>query len=117
VGNQPAGAEGLFRALDVPLELVASSATWGVEKPDPAFFRRISEELSLPASAVAYVGDRVDNDVEPAAAAGLAAVFIRRGPWAWIQAGRADPPAAWLVVDSLEELPARLQQLARGPEA
>jgi phosphoglycolate phosphatase-like HAD superfamily hydrolase len=44
-------------------------------------------------------------------------LLIRRGPWAWIQAGRADPPAAWLVIDSLQELPARLQQLARGPEA
>jgi FMN phosphatase YigB (HAD superfamily) len=112
VGNQPARAEGLFRALDVPLELVASSATWGVEKPDPLFFRGIGEELDLPPGEVAYVGDRVDNDVAPAAAAGLFAVFIRRGPWAWIQAGTDDPQSASLVIGTLEELPARLARLA-----
>ena len=40
-GNQPASTETLLRAMDVPLALVASSQTWGVEKPDPAFFARI----------------------------------------------------------------------------
>ena len=109
-GNQPAQAEALFHALDVPLDLVASSATWGVEKPDPVFFRRIVDELGLAAGEVAYVGDRVDNDVTPARAAGLVAVFLRRGPWAWIQAGRDDPPDASLVVPSLAELPGRLAE-------
>ena len=49
VGNQPARAEALFRELNVPLEFVASSATCGVEKPDPRFFERIADELRLPA--------------------------------------------------------------------
>ena len=30
---------------------------------------------------VAYVGDRVDNDVVPSSAAGMRAVWLRRGPW------------------------------------
>jgi FMN phosphatase YigB (HAD superfamily) len=108
-GNQPTETEAVLRALDVPLELVASSESWGVHKPDPAFFERIAAELRLDPAEIAYVGDRVDNDVAPAAAAGMSAIFIRRGPWAIIQAGRESPPeAASAVIESLTELPAIL---------
>jgi len=111
VGNQPTRTEAVIRALPVPLEFVASSASWQVRKPSPAFFERIVAELGLPPQAIAYVGDRVDNDVEPAAAAGLRSVFVRRGPWGWIQAGESDPPAAAIVVDSLAALPEALERL------
>jgi len=77
-----------------------------VTKPDAAFFARISDELDLGPADIAYVGDRIDNDVEPAARAGMRAIWIRRGPWAWIQAGRDVPVEAAAAIDSLEELPA-----------
>jgi HAD superfamily hydrolase (TIGR01549 family) len=109
--NQPATTEALLAQLDVELDLAVSSETWGLHKPDPAFFARIAEELALPPSDIAYVGDRPDNDVEPAAAAGMAAVFIRRGPWAWIQAGRENPPGAAATIENLGELPAALATL------
>jgi len=109
--NQPTRIEALFNSLGLPLDLVAASETWGLHKPDPAFFARIVAELGLPAQEIAYVGDRIDNDVEPAAAAGMAAIFIRRGPWGWIQAGRSDPPAAAATIESLAELPAALARL------
>ncbi len=111
VGNQPVRAEAALSALGLPIDLLASSASWGVEKPDPRFFERISTELELPTADIAYVGDRLDNDVRPAAAAGMRAIFIRRGPWAWIQAPVDDPPEASLTVNSLEELPAALSRL------
>ena len=111
VGNQPARAEAALAALGLPIDLMASSASWGVEKPDPRFFKRIATELDLPAADIAYVGDRLDNDVRPAAAAGMRAIFIRRGPWAWIQAPADDPPEASLTVNSLEELPSALARL------
>ncbi|HKQ17730.1 MAG TPA: HAD family hydrolase, partial [Solirubrobacterales bacterium] len=91
-------------------------AAWGLHKPDPAFFSRVAAELGLPPEEIAYVGDRVDNDVRPAKAAGMLAVFVRRGPWGWIQAGREDPPEADLVVASLAELPERLGPADGGPE-
>jgi len=109
--NQPTRIEALFNSLGLPLDLVAASETWGLHKPDPAFFARIVAELGLPAQEIAYVGDRLDNDVEPAAAAGMAAIFIRRGPWGWIQAGRSDPPAAAATIESLAELPEALARL------
>jgi FMN phosphatase YigB (HAD superfamily) len=111
VGNQPSRAEAVFTGLGLSLDFVASSASWGLAKPDPAFFARIATELGLPPAEIAYVGDRVDNDVRPAAEAGMAAIFIRRGPWGWIQAGRDDPPAATATIDRLDELPAVLARL------
>ena len=111
VGNQPARAEAALSGLGLPIDLVASSDSWGVEKPNPRFFERVATELDLPAADIAYVGDRLDNDVRPAAAAGMRAIFIRRGPWAWIQAPSDDPPEASLTVNSLEELPAALTRL------
>jgi HAD superfamily hydrolase (TIGR01549 family) len=111
VGNQPARAEAALSGLGLPLDFLASSAAWGVEKPDLRFFERIATELGLPAAEIAYVGDRLDNDVRPAAAAGMQAIFVRRGPWAWIQAPVDDPPEAALTVNSLAELPEALSRL------
>ena len=98
VGNTLTEAEDLLREH---VDLVGSSARWGVEKPAPGFFDRIVAECDLEAREIAYVGDRVDNDVEPALAAGMVAVHVRRGPWGHLH----EPPAAALQVSSLAELP------------
>jgi HAD superfamily hydrolase (TIGR01662 family) len=109
--NQPTRIEALFNDLGLELDFVAASETWGVHKPDPAFFARIASELALPPGEIAYVGDRLDNDVGPAAAAGMVAIFVRRGPWGWIQAGRSNPPAAAATIENLNELPEVLARL------
>jgi HAD superfamily hydrolase (TIGR01662 family) len=109
--NQPTRIEKLFNDLGLKLDFVAASETWGVHKPDPAFFERIVMELGVRPAEIAYIGDRLDNDVAPAAAAGMAAIFIRRGPWGWIQAGRSNPPDAAATIENLAELPAVLARL------
>jgi HAD superfamily hydrolase (TIGR01509 family) len=101
-GNQGAGLEAWAREQRLPVDVVGSSASWGVEKPAPEFFERVVAETGLAPHEVAYVGDRVDNDVAPARAAGLVAVHLRRGPWAFIQNG-FEP--ADLRIDSLDALP------------
>jgi len=113
-GNQPTSTEAVLRGLDVPLALVAASERWGVSKPDPAFFARICAELGLDAGRIVYVGDRLDNDVGPAAAAGMKAVFLRRGPWGILQSATLDPFAAGAVasIDSLAELPRLVATMA-----
>jgi HAD superfamily hydrolase (TIGR01662 family) len=113
-GNQPLETERVFADLGVPLDLVATSAGLGVEKPDPAFFARIAEALGLEPREIAYVGDRVDNDIRPAAAAGMRAIFIRRGPWAHLQAIDGPPAEASATIDSLLELPGALAALGRA---
>jgi HAD superfamily hydrolase (TIGR01549 family) len=109
--NQPAAAAEVVESFGITLDLVGMSAAWDLHKPDPRFFERIARELDLPPDRIAYVGDRLDNDVRPSHAAGMTAVFIRRGPWGWIQAGRGRPFEADLVVDSLAELPDALRAI------
>ena len=65
-----------------------------------------------PPGEIAYVGDRVDNDVVPAAAAGMLAVFLRRGPWGYIQADRPEAALARIKINSLAELPEALRNSA-----
>ncbi len=108
-GNQPASAERLLRALGLPIDLVVTTDR-GIEKPHPAFFRRIAAAAALPPAEIAYVGDRLDNDVLPAVAAGMTAVFLRRGPWGVLHAERPEAAQAHLRLESLRELPDALQR-------
>jgi FMN phosphatase YigB (HAD superfamily) len=107
-GNQSASLEEWARCAGLPVDVVTGSASLGVRKPDPAFFAAIVEASGCLASEVAYVGDRADNDVTPAAAAGLVAIHLRRGPWGRLQ---RTPPEAALVVDDLASLPEALASL------
>jgi HAD superfamily hydrolase (TIGR01549 family) len=107
VANQPASRADELRAIGIDVEVMAMSESMGVGKPDPAFFTRMLEMMGGPEpSSVAYVGDRVDNDLIPSAAAGMRAVWIRRGPWGVIQ--DAPDGAAALVVGTLDELVERI---------
>jgi FMN phosphatase YigB (HAD superfamily) len=81
------------------VDFVGSSEGWGVEKPDVGFFERIVAEAGAPAVEVVYVGDRLDNDVVPARATGLAAVRIRRGAHAHVES-----PDGIVTIESLDEL-------------
>jgi HAD superfamily hydrolase (TIGR01549 family) len=110
-GNQPARAEELLHSFGLPVDFVASSASWGVEKPDPRFFERILELTNLFAHEVAYVGDRLDNDVLPVVALGMKSVFIRRGPWGYIHANRPEISQAHVRLETLTDLSAALLRL------
>jgi HAD superfamily hydrolase (TIGR01662 family) len=111
-GNQTARSGAILRSLGLPVDLIATSDDWGVEKPDPAFFERVAQVAPCAADEILYVGDRLDNDIKPAAAAGLRTALIRRGPWAVIQ--QHDPDAATIPttrLDSLAELPGLVTDL------
>ncbi|HEX2141096.1 MAG TPA: HAD family hydrolase [Candidatus Limnocylindria bacterium] len=108
--NQPAVREAQLRALGISPDVLAMSDDIGVAKPDPDFFARILELMGDPEpGAVAYVGDRVDNDVLPALKAGMRAVWLRRGPWGVVQQ-LPEGVRPSLVVDSLDELVGRIGQ-------
>lgn len=110
-GNQPEASEGALTRLGVPADVIASSGGWGVSKPDPRFFDKVIEAAGVPADQIAYVGDRVDNDVIPARAAGMIAVFLRRGPWGWMHEERPDIDQAHLRLRGLEGLADALERL------
>lgn len=104
-GNQPRDFEQQLDRLDIKIDHVASSARWKVSKPSRLFFDKVAEAAGFPPSEIAYVGDRLDNDVLPAAAAGMAAVFLVRGPWAVIQGRRQTLPDGVIRIESLAALP------------
>ena len=106
-GNQSRQRQAELEAIFPGADAVVTSGALGVEKPAPAFFAKLAARMGVAADRCAYVGDRVDNDVEPALAAGMTAVFILRGPWAYLQRERL--PAAAISIAGLDELPARLQ--------
>ncbi len=110
-GNQTLRAGTILKSLDLPTDMIATSDDWAVSKPDPAFFDHVVRGAPCAAGEILYVGDRLDNDVRPAAGRGLATALIRRGPWGVIQ--QHDPAAATVPtfrIDSLGELPALIDE-------
>jgi HAD superfamily hydrolase (TIGR01549 family) len=101
-GNVPAFVEDDLRPY---FDDVASAERWGAWKPSPQFFDLVVEMTGAAPEKIAYVGDRVDNDVAPALRAGMAAVHIRRGPWGHLQT----PPDGAIRLSSLDELPEALR--------
>jgi len=82
VSNFEAWLEDLLASLGVrdAFAVRVISGIEGVEKPDPAIFRRALERLAVDPADVVYVGDNPEFDVAPAAAVGMTPVLIdRRG--------------------------------------
>jgi HAD superfamily hydrolase (TIGR01549 family) len=107
-GNQTTRAGRFLRELNLPCDVLATSDDWGVTKPDVAFFHKLIAISGYQPEEIAYVGDRLDNDLCPAAAAGLRTVCVRRGPWGYII---YEPGTADLELNSLTELPDALTTL------
>jgi HAD superfamily hydrolase (TIGR01549 family) len=107
-GNQTTRAGRFLRELHLPCDVLATSDDWGVTKPDVAFFSKLIAVSGHQPNEIAYVGDRLDNDLHPAATAGLHTIFVRRGAWGYViyESGTAD-----LELDSLTELPTALTTL------
>ncbi|MDX6219472.1 MAG: hypothetical protein QOJ48_1153 [Frankiales bacterium] len=107
-GNQPEAFQRLVQELALPVDLVTSSGELGVAKPDRAFYDALAGKAGVTTAQCVHVGDRVDNDVVGAAAAGMTPVHLVRGPWGFLHA--ADPGVKHQV-RSLSELPALLRTL------
>jgi HAD superfamily hydrolase (TIGR01549 family) len=105
-GNQPTRAGHFLRELNLPCDHLATSDDWGAAKPDVAFFQKLTRTSGHRPDEILYVGDRLDNDIRPAKAAGLHSAAIRRSPWGYLyhQPGTAD-----IELASLAELPGALK--------
>lgn len=94
------------RGLLSSLEVVISSADFGLRKPDPSIFAAAARRLDVEPSRVVYVGDRVKEDIRGPHWAGMRAVLTREH--------RSDEPHSTepdAVVASLRELPAVIERL------
>jgi FMN phosphatase YigB (HAD superfamily) len=66
-GNQTTRAGRFLRELNLPCDVLATSGDWGVAKPDIAFFSKLIAVSDYAPHEIASVGDRLDNDLCPAA--------------------------------------------------
>jgi len=86
------GRLGLSRYFDA----VGVSHLEGVEKPEPAFFRRVLDLMGAEAETALHVGDVPDLDLAGANAAGLDGLLVDRG-------GKLD--ASFEAIADLSDLP------------
>ncbi|MCA1222360.1 HAD family hydrolase [Streptomyces sp. 8L] len=109
-GNQTVRAGKILRDLfSTDVDLIGTSDDWGASKPDPAFFERVAAAVPARPHEILYVGDRVDNDLRPGAAAGMRTALVRRGPWATIQWDTQEAKELpTFRVESLLELPSHI---------
>ncbi|GAA2203801.1 HAD family hydrolase [Nonomuraea monospora] len=110
-GNQPSRAYDALVAMELPADSVHTSEGWGVSKPEPGFFAKVAAVAGREPGEILYVGDRLDNDVLPAAAAGMRTALLRRGPWGYLHADRPEARAADVVADDLHALLPALERL------
>jgi putative hydrolase of the HAD superfamily len=80
-------------------------------KPSGEIFRIAAEKIGAAAPNILFVGDRVDNDVEPALKSGMKAV-LKETP---ANRGRGTPPGAYRV-QRLAELPDLIEKINAGVE-
>ena len=85
IANQNLGTEERLRSygIDRYFDVIVASAEAGINKPDPAIFKLALEKAGcLPEESI-MVGDRLDNDIEPAAALGMHTIWVRQGSFAY----------------------------------
>ncbi len=112
-GNQPIEAEAAIAAMNLDVDFITSSARLGIEKPAPRFFTEIARLAGAPPADIAYVGERLDNDVLPARHAGMVGVFLERGPWGRVHAKRDEVRLADIRLKQLLELSNALATFSR----
>lgn len=81
IASQPLGsAQRLARfGLRDFFEVICASAEEGLDKPDPALYRRALTRAGCTPEEAVMIGDRTDNDVAPAKSLGMQTVLIRQG--------------------------------------
>jgi len=85
IANQSAGTEqrlteyGIRRYFD----LIVSSAEEGLEKPDPRIFMLALDKAGCRPEEAYMIGDRLDNDIEPAGKIGMKTIWVRQSSFAY----------------------------------
>jgi HAD superfamily hydrolase (TIGR01509 family) len=112
LANQPAAVRSAITRDGVApyIDLWVISGEVGLAKPGRAIFDHAVDLAGTTPSRIAFVGNRLDNDIRPARAAGLRTVWLLRGE------APPDPAPDQLaqaetVIRSLSELGAALRRL------
>lgn len=81
IANQALGTEKRLEnwGLMKYIKLVTASAEEGVAKPDSEIFLRALKRADCLPENAAMIGDRIDNDIEPANRLGMRTIWVRQG--------------------------------------
>ena len=115
VANQPASTIAVLHrhGLGDLFQHQAVSGTLGYRKPDVRLFLAACEALQVTPEECVMVGDRIDNDIAPAATLGMFTVLFRTGRH------REQLPRSWdeipdIIVANADELHRALLDLVNG---
>ena len=81
IASQPLGSTQRLARFGLRdfFEVICASAEEGLDKPDPALYRRALTLAGCTPQEAVMIGDRTDNDVAPAKSLGMQTVLIRQG--------------------------------------
>ena len=105
IANQKLGTEQRLTDLGIRdyFDVIISSAEAGVSKPDLQIFKLALSEAGCMPEESYMIGDRLDNDIEPAAMLGMNTIWVRQGSFS-----HGNPELIkykpGVIVDRLEEM-------------
>lgn len=84
IANQSLGTENRLIKFGIRhfFDVVIASAEAGIEKPDPAIFQMALRDACCNPEEAYMIGDRLDNDIAPAAQIGMHTIWVRQGAFA-----------------------------------
>jgi HAD hydrolase, family IA, variant 1 len=103
IANQALGTEKRLESWGLMkyIKLVVASAEEGVAKPDSEIFLRALKRADcLPENAF-MIGDRIDNDIEPAKMLGMKTIWVMQG-FSIFQQPMNEYPKADYIIDRLK---------------
>lgn len=82
IANQSLGTEQRLKKFGIRdyFDVIIASAEAGVSKPDPEIFLLAMRQAGCTPEDCCMIGDRLDNDIEPAGALGMKTIWVRQGP-------------------------------------
>ncbi|MBE5877112.1 MAG: HAD family hydrolase [Lachnospiraceae bacterium] len=85
IANQSEGTEERLIKFGIRdyFKVILSSAEEGVAKPDLEIYRRALERAECIPENAYMIGDRLDNDIEPAAKLGMSTIWVKQGTFAY----------------------------------
>ncbi|MCM1167621.1 MAG: HAD family hydrolase [Lachnospiraceae bacterium] len=85
IANQSMGTEQRLIKYGIReyFEIIISSAEVGVSKPDIAIFTAALNKAKCVPTDAYMIGDRLDNDIEPAAQIGMHTIWVKQGIFAY----------------------------------
>lgn len=105
IANQSLGTEQRLKEYGIHyfFDVIIASAEVGLEKPNPDIFKLAIKSAGCNPDEAYMVGDRLDNDIEPAGELGMHTIWVRQGSFAYgnIDLIKINPE---FIADSIREI-------------